>query len=187
LKYHTAVIRIDTLLAAVVPVQPNSITLLTICGCFGLICEASTRTFHPAIMASTTLTVQGATTPDCGKGLEGPIQAFSDSQCLPLQTQRPREEDLNACDYVEYDQRFGIEGMPAHPVVMMRAAGAYLWDISGKRYIDLLSAFSAANQGHCHPRIVNAVVEQTRKLMIPGRAVHTIEYTMLCKRLCEVG
>lgn len=94
---------------------------------------------------------------------------------------------LETGDYVNFDRDYGISGMPAHSVVMEKGEGAYLWDINGKRYIDLLSAYSSANQGHCHPKIVKAVVEQSQRLMIPGRAVHTREYTSLCKRVCDVS
>ena len=58
------------------------------------------------------------------------------------------------------------------PVVVNRAEGIYMWDVEGKKYMDFLSAYSAVNQGHCHPRIINAMEKQARKLTLTSRAFH---------------
>ena len=59
------------------------------------------------------------------------------------------------------------------PVVLSRGEGPYVWDVEGKRYLDFLSGYSAVNQGHCHPRLVNALVEQASKLTLTSRAFHS--------------
>ncbi len=58
------------------------------------------------------------------------------------------------------------------PVVIERAKGIYMWDVEGKRYMDFLSAYSAVNQGHCHPRIVNVLQSQASKVTLTSRAFH---------------
>ena len=58
------------------------------------------------------------------------------------------------------------------PVVLDRGEGVFVWDVEGKRYYDFLSAYSAVNQGHCHPRIVEAMVNQTQKLTLTSRAFY---------------
>ena len=59
------------------------------------------------------------------------------------------------------------------PVVINRAKGVHMWDIEGKQYLDFLSAYSAVNQGHCHPRIVKALQEQAETLTLTSRAFHS--------------
>ncbi|MDO7576043.1 MAG: aminotransferase class III-fold pyridoxal phosphate-dependent enzyme, partial [Flavobacteriaceae bacterium] len=58
------------------------------------------------------------------------------------------------------------------PAVLERGEGVYLWDVDGKKYYDFLSAYSAVNQGHCHPRIVNALKQQAEVLTLTSRAFH---------------
>jgi ornithine--oxo-acid transaminase len=59
------------------------------------------------------------------------------------------------------------------PVVLSRGQGVHVWDVDGNRYLDFLSAYSAVNQGHCHPKIVNALVQQASKLTLASRAFYT--------------
>ncbi|KAL3462165.1 pyridoxal phosphate-dependent transferase [Aspergillus heterothallicus] len=89
-------------------------------------------------------------------------------------------------DYLHYDSLYSVEGMPTHDVVMVRGEGAFLWDSEGNRYIDFNAGFSACNQGHCHPKIVKAMMEQCTRLAMPSRSVHVPQYAMFCKRICEV-
>ena len=58
------------------------------------------------------------------------------------------------------------------PVVLSRGKGVHVWDVDGKQYLDFLAAYSAVNQGHCHPRIVNALTEQASKLTLTSRAFY---------------
>jgi ornithine--oxo-acid transaminase len=93
---------------------------------------------------------------------------------------------LSTEEYMQYDAQFSVKGMPSHPVVMARGQGEYLWDLDGKRYIDFNAGFSACNQGHCHPKIVAAMVKQCQLLTMPSRSVHVAQYGMLCKTICEL-
>ncbi|GIL60235.1 hypothetical protein Vafri_14875 [Volvox africanus] len=72
--------------------------------------------------------------------------------------------------YIEREDTFGAHNYAPIPVVLERGEGVFLWDIDGKRYYDFLSAYSAVNQGHCHPKIVAALTEQARKLTLTSRA-----------------
>ncbi len=79
-----------------------------------------------------------------------------------------------------------LPGLPRHNVVMDRGEGAFLYDLSGNAYIDFNAGFSSCNQGHCHPKVVAAMVEQCAKLAQPSRAVYTTECVKLCRRLSEL-
>ncbi|VEU19978.1 DEKNAAC100117 [Brettanomyces naardenensis] len=70
----------------------------------------------------------------------------------------------------EYEEKYAAHNYHPLPVVFARAKGAHVWDPEGKEYLDFLSAYSAVNQGHCHPRIINALVDQAQKLTLSSRA-----------------
>lgn len=73
-------------------------------------------------------------------------------------------------DYMHREELFGAHNYHPLPVVLERGQGVFVWDVEGKRYFDFLSAYSAVNQGHCHPKIVGALVEQASKLTLTSRA-----------------
>lgn len=73
---------------------------------------------------------------------------------------------------VELEDRCGAHNYHPIPVVLERGEGVHVWDVDGKRYLDCLSAYSAVNQGHCHPHIVKAMVDQAQKLTLTSRAFH---------------
>jgi ornithine--oxo-acid transaminase len=73
---------------------------------------------------------------------------------------------------IDLEERYGAHNYHPIPVVLQRGEGIYVWDVDGKRYFDFLSAYSAVNQGHCHPKIVSALVEQAHKLTLTSRAFH---------------
>ncbi|MBN8682642.1 MAG: ornithine--oxo-acid transaminase [Chitinophagales bacterium] len=75
-------------------------------------------------------------------------------------------------ELMELEDRFNAHNYHPIPVVIERGSGVYVWDVEGKRYYDFLSAYSAMNQGHCHPRIVNAMIEQAQKLTLTSRAFY---------------
>ena len=75
-------------------------------------------------------------------------------------------------DYIKREEKFGAHNYHPIPVVLDRGEGVFVWDVEGKRYFDFLSAYSAVNQGHCHPKIVNALTEQAGKLCLTSRAFH---------------
>ena len=93
---------------------------------------------------------------------------------------------LSTDEVIEYAQKYCIAGLPPHPVVASKASGSYIWDLDGNKYIDLIAAYSSANQGHTHPRIVAAMMEQCQKTMLPGYCVYNDQYPLLCKKMCEV-
>jgi len=70
------------------------------------------------------------------------------------------------------EERYGAHNYHPLPVVLAKGEGVYLWDIEGKRYLDFLSAYSAVNQGHCHPRIIAALTEQAQTLTLTSRAFY---------------
>ena len=74
--------------------------------------------------------------------------------------------------YIEREEKYGAHNYHPLPVVLERGKGIFMWDVEGKRYFDFLSAYSAVNQGHCHPRIVKAMVDQAEKLTLTSRAFH---------------
>jgi ornithine--oxo-acid transaminase len=74
--------------------------------------------------------------------------------------------------YLELEDRYGAHNYHPLPVVLNRGEGVHVWDVEGRRYYDFLSGYSAVNQGHCHPRIVEALIEQASKLTLTSRAFH---------------
>ncbi|TSA27450.1 MAG: ornithine--oxo-acid transaminase [Bacteroidetes bacterium] len=73
---------------------------------------------------------------------------------------------------MELEDQFGAHNYHPLPVVLAKGKGVFMWDVEGKRYYDFLSAYSAVNQGHCHPRIVDALIEQARTLELTSRAFY---------------
>jgi ornithine--oxo-acid transaminase len=80
--------------------------------------------------------------------------------------------NFNQNDYIEREEKFGAHNYHPLPVVLERGEGAYVWDVDGKKYFDFLSAYSAVNQGHCHPKIINALTDQAKKLTLTSRAFY---------------
>lgn len=75
--------------------------------------------------------------------------------------------------YIDLEEKYGAHNYHPIPVVLSRGEGVYVWDVEGKRYYDFLSGYSAVNQGHCHPTIVAALVEQAQTLTLTSRAFHS--------------
>ena len=73
---------------------------------------------------------------------------------------------------IELENKYGAHNYHPLPVVISRGEGVFLWDVEGKRYYDFLAAYSAVNQGHCHPRIIQALIDQATKLTLTSRAFH---------------
>lgn len=89
-------------------------------------------------------------------------------------------------DYIQLEETFGANNYKPLDVVINRAEGVWVWDVEGKRYMDCLSAYSAVNQGHCHPRILQAMVEQAQRLTLTSRAFRNDQLPLLEKELCEL-
>ena len=75
-------------------------------------------------------------------------------------------------EYMDREAQYGAHNYHPLPVVLEKGEGIYVWDVNGKRYFDFLSAYSAVNQGHCHPKIVEAMTEQAQKLALTSRAFY---------------
>jgi len=75
-------------------------------------------------------------------------------------------------DYINREDKFGAHNYHPLPVVLERGEGPFVWDVEGKRYFDFLSAYSAVNQGHCHPKIIKALTDQATKLTLTSRAFY---------------
>src|SRR5262245_4417233 len=89
-------------------------------------------------------------------------------------------------NFIELENRYSAKNYTPLPVVLTRGEGAYLWDIEGKRYIDMMSAYSAVSHGHGHPRILNALTEQAQRLAVPSRAYYSDKLGSFLEELCRV-
>jgi ornithine--oxo-acid transaminase len=81
-------------------------------------------------------------------------------------------KDLTTAKAIELEDKYGAHNYHPLPVVLAKGKGALVWDVEGKRYFDFLSAYSAVNQGHCHPKIVGAMIEQAQTLTLTSRAFY---------------
>ena len=88
-----------------------------------------------------------------------------------------------SADYLALEDQYGAHNYHPLPVVLSRGEGVYVWDVEGKRYYDFLSAYSAVNQGHCHPKIVGALVEQAQKLTLTSRAFYNDQLGPYAQRM----
>lgn len=79
-------------------------------------------------------------------------------------------EKINSEELIALENQYGAHNYHPLPVVLSRGEGVYVWDVDGKKYYDFLSAYSAVNQGHCHPKIINALVTQAQTLTLTSRA-----------------
>ncbi len=89
-------------------------------------------------------------------------------------------------DHITMADAYGAHNYHPLPVVIERAEGVWVWDVDGNRYLDCLSAYSALNQGHCHPRLVAALTEQAQRVTLTSRAFHNAQLGPFCKELCEL-
>ena len=81
-------------------------------------------------------------------------------------------ESKTAMDLIQLEDKYGAHNYHPLPVVLARGEGVHVWDVDGKKYFDFLSAYSAVNQGHCHPRIIGAMIEQAKTLTLTSRAFY---------------
>ncbi|SCV03879.1 LAME_0H13960g1_1 [Lachancea meyersii CBS 8951] len=92
---------------------------------------------------------------------------------------------LSSSEAMKYEQEYSAHNYHPMPVVFERAKGAHVWDPEGKQYLDFLSAYSAVNQGHCHPKIINALVDQSSKLTLSSRAFFNSVFSAYAKYVTE--
>ncbi len=93
---------------------------------------------------------------------------------------------IQAQDLIAREDRFGAHNYHPLDVVLSRGEGAWVWDVEGNKYLDFLAAYSAVNQGHCHPRILEALIEQARRLALTSRAFRNDQLGAFYQKLCEL-
>ncbi|KAI9435792.1 ornithine-oxo-acid aminotransferase [Lactarius indigo] len=93
---------------------------------------------------------------------------------------------LSSADVIRLEHEFGAHNYHPLPIVFDRALGAKVWDPEGKEYIDMLSAYSAVNQGHCHPRIVATLVEQAQRLTLSSRAFYNSVFGAFAEKVTKL-
>src|SRR3974390_1785344 len=89
-------------------------------------------------------------------------------------------------DFLTLEAEYGAHNYKPLDVVLTRGQGVYVWDIDGRRYLDALSAYSAVSQGHCHPRIFKAMVDQARRLTLTSRAFRNDQLGLFYEELCNL-
>ncbi len=89
-------------------------------------------------------------------------------------------------EYIELEDRLGAHNYKPLDVVLTRGEGIWVWDVDGRRYMDCLSAYSAVNQGHCHPAIQKALVEQAGRLTLTSRAFRNDQLALFYRELCDL-
>jgi len=97
------------------------------------------------------------------------------------------EQLLNAKELIALEEAYGAHNYHPLDVVIERAEGCWVYDVEGKRYLDCLAAYSAVNQGHCHPRILQTLIEQARKVTLTSRAFRNAQLPLLYKDLHELS
>lgn len=93
---------------------------------------------------------------------------------------------MNSSQYIELENQFGAHNYKPLDVVVSRAEGVWVWDVNGDRYLDCLSAYSAVNQGHCHPKIRQALIDQAQKLTLTSRAFRNDQLGPYYEEICEL-
>ena len=98
----------------------------------------------------------------------------------------PTLPTTRAAELMQLEDQYGAHNYHPLPVVLSRGRGVHLWDVAGRQYFDFLSAYSAVNQGHCHPRIIGALTEQAQKLTLTSRAFFNDRLGPAEQQLCEL-
>ena len=94
---------------------------------------------------------------------------------------------MDTRDYIELEEKYGAHNYQPLDVVITRGEGVWVFDVEGKRYLDCLSAYSALNQGHVHPRILEAMVNQASRITLTSRAFRNDQLPLLEKELSEIS
>jgi ornithine--oxo-acid transaminase len=98
----------------------------------------------------------------------------------------PVMNDLQTKDFIELEEKYGPHNYHPLDVVITRAEGVWVYDVEGKRYLDCLASYSAVNQGHCHPRILKALIEQAHKVTLTSRAFRNDQLPLLYEELNQL-
>jgi len=94
---------------------------------------------------------------------------------------------MSTAEYIELEERYGAHNYHPLDVVVARAHGVWVWDVEGRKYLDFLAAYSAVNQGHCHPEILRAVVEQIQTVTLTSRAFRNDQLGPFYRQVCELA
>ncbi|HEX7183475.1 MAG TPA: ornithine--oxo-acid transaminase [Thermoanaerobaculia bacterium] len=94
---------------------------------------------------------------------------------------------LKTEDYIALEDKYGAHNYHPLDVVISRAEGVWVWDVEGKKYLDFLAAYSAVNQGHCHPRILDAVMDQAHSVTLTSRAFRNDQLGLFYQQFCELA
>ncbi len=89
-------------------------------------------------------------------------------------------------EFIEIEDKFGAKNYKPLDVVLCKGKGIWVWDVTGKKYLDCLSAYSAVNQGHCHPKIMETMVEQAQKLTLTSRAFRNDQLGLFYEEVCKL-
>jgi ornithine--oxo-acid transaminase len=89
-------------------------------------------------------------------------------------------------DFIALEKQYGANNYKPLDVVVERAEGVWLYDVAGTRYLDCLSAYSAVNQGHCHPRILKTMIEQAQKVTLTSRAFRNDKLPLFYEKLSQL-
>lgn len=98
-----------------------------------------------------------------------------------------KKTSLRTADYIALEERYGAHNYHPLDVVVSRGEGVWVWDVEGKKYLDFLAAYSAVNQGHCHPEILNAAIGQARQVTLTSRAFRNDQLGLFYKEFCELS
>ncbi len=107
---------------------------------------------------------------------------------MALSTPKPMNDShpVSTADFIALENRYGAANYKPLDVVLTRGEGVYVWDVEGKRYLDCLSAYSAVNQGHCHPKILAALKAQAEQLTLTSRAFRNDQLGLFYEELCAL-
>ncbi|HEY4592722.1 MAG TPA: aminotransferase class III-fold pyridoxal phosphate-dependent enzyme, partial [Thermoanaerobaculia bacterium] len=97
------------------------------------------------------------------------------------------EGQAASADLIALEERYGAHNYHPLDVVVSRAEGVWVWDVEGRKYLDFLAAYSAVNQGHCHPAILKAMIEQAHRVTLTSRAFRSDQLGPFYQQICDLS
>lgn len=126
------------------------------------------------LISSNTNGTNGVATNGYSNSLVEPVKRFCSAAAGPKIAPIPTEElDARSQEVIDRENKYGAHNYHPLPVALAKGQGVFVWDVAGNRYYDFLSAYSAVNQGHCHPRIIRALQDQSNVLTLTSRAFYS--------------
>lgn len=119
------------------------------------------------------------------------MQMASSTKSYPAETEKVDltmsvEDNMEQPKHIQLEKQYGAHNYKPLDVVLNRGEGVWVWDVDGKRYLDCLSAYSAVNQGHCHPKIKQAMIDQLGRLTLTSRAFHNDQLGLFYQEVCNL-